>query len=239
MFENSEELRSILQEEDKLNSKGFSNTNKSFSPLIILLLITTGLMIYFGLQNFNIIKKDFGIDEKVDKETLNKVVAFGIENEELKVELKKLKEEMQVLKEKKQEVKIEEKIVTINKVNKKNFTSIFNSKNTKILKCYDYAHGNFNPTKTCKKNLKTFVKKNAKALRFELISVMSKKDEDYYKNYKKSTSDLLLNGLSVKRLHELTWYLKKSLGEKTIVTSNNFYIKSDRRSSGILIKAYY
>merc|ERR1711879_669477 len=105
--------------------------------------------------------------------------------------------------------------------------------------CYDYTIGDFNPTQTCEKKLKKFVTENKDALRFELVAVISKEDEASFKNVANHNLDFLINGLSIKRITEMNWQIKKELNEKTIITSNNFYVKSKKGNSGVLLKAYF
>ncbi len=164
------------------------------------------------------------------------VFYFSMENKtiEKNTQFKNIEKEKSL--EKKKEL-IKEKIIT--KIDRNNFYKIYSSNNVKSINCYDYKPGEINPTLSCLNNLKIFSKENQKALRFQIITVIGNNDINIYKKFKKNIQDLILNGLSIKRISEISWNIKKELGNDIIITSNNYYVESKNNKHGIILKAYY
>lgn len=146
---------------------------------------------------------------------------------------------------------IKEKIVTkVVKLDKKNFKEYYNSSKYNTLKCYDFKAGNVFPTSTCKKNLAKFLKENNKAIRFEVIPVIAEDDNIIFdklqtniknmdKAFQEKVKEYMFRGLSRERVLESSWHIKDTLGENTILTPTNYYVKSKKNNKGIIIKAYH
>ena len=135
---------------------------------------------------------------------------------------------------------------------KTSFNKLYNSKNYDTFKCYSYKNGKISlPIKECKKDLDNFLTNNRNANRFEIVPLISEDDSIIYKNIEKDLTNIskkekekikeYLNiGLSTERILESVWYIKKTLGESTIVTSSQYYVKSDNnKEKGVIIRAYH
>ncbi|PLY06838.1 MAG: hypothetical protein C0625_07805 [Arcobacter sp.] len=146
---------------------------------------------------------------------------------------------------------IKEKIVTkIVKLDKKNFKEYYNSSKYKTLKCYNFKEGDVFPDIQCKTDLKKFLKDNKDALRFEVIPVIAENDNKVFlkmqsniqnmnKDFQEKVKEYMFKGLSRDRVLETSWYIKDTLGEDTILTPTNYYVKSKKENKGIIIKAYH
>lgn len=132
------------------------------------------------------------------------------------------------------------------------FDKLYNSKNYDTFKCYSFKDGKISlPIKECKENLDEFLIKNRTANRFEIVPLISENDSIIYKDIEKNLSDktqeqkdkikeYLNIGLSSERILESVWFIKKILGETTIVTSSQYYVKSDNKDEkGVIIRAYH
>ncbi|WP_321468659.1 hypothetical protein [Halarcobacter sp.] len=132
------------------------------------------------------------------------------------------------------------------------FNKLYNSKNYDTFKCYSFKNGKISlPIKECKENLDKFLDKNKTANRFEVVPLISENDSIIYNDIEKNLSDktkeqkekikeYLNIGLSSERILESVWYIKKTLGESTIVTSSQYYVKSDNeKEKGVIIRAYH
>ncbi|WP_321314352.1 hypothetical protein [Halarcobacter sp.] len=132
------------------------------------------------------------------------------------------------------------------------FNKLYNSKNYDTFKCYSFKNGKISlPIKECKENLDKFLDKNKTANRFEVVPLISENDSIIYNDIEKNLSDktkeekekikeYLNIGLSTERILESVWYIKKTLGESTIVTSSQYYVKSDNeKEKGVIIRAYH
>ena len=203
-----------------------------------------------------VIKQDQDI-KKILEEEIKKDIKTIEKDVQIKEPLIKIQENIQ--KEVKKEEKpkeiikeiIKEKIVTkVVKLDKKNFKTYYNSSKFTSLKCYNFKAGDVFPTNTCKKNLSKFLEKNKKAIRFEVIPVIAENDNIIFdklqsnmKNMDKAFQDrvkeYMYRGLSRERVLETTWYIKDILGEDTILTPTNYYVKSKKNNKGIIIKAYH
>ena len=226
----SKELNSILND-----NKDFETKEKS-PALFITLIIFFVAAVYFAVLYMNTMKKLDLEKNKIEKLEYKKNTKAENSNYPINKEIITTKKIEGLIKPK--EI-TKEKIITITKIDKKNFREIYYSDKFKTFKCYDYEGANFTPSKFCKKSLINFAKNNKEALRFQVISVISNKDINSYTNFKQATQDLLLNGLSIKRISEITWDVKRVLGNDIIITSNNYYVKSKENNSGIILKAYY
>ncbi|QDF28212.1 hypothetical protein [Halarcobacter anaerophilus] len=139
-----------------------------------------------------------------------------------------------------------------NKEEKSYFKRLYNSKNYDTYKCYSFKYGNIAlPIKECKENLDIFLEKNKNANRFEIVPLISQNDTVIYKQieenlkekpkeFQDKVKEYLNIGLSSERILESVWYIKKVLGEDTIVTSSQYYVKSDKNNEqGVIIRAYH
>jgi len=59
------------------------------------------------------------------------------------------------------------------------------------------------------------------------------------KAFQDRVKEYMYRGLSRERVLETTWYIKDVLGEDTILTPTNYYVKSKKNNKGIIIKAYH
>lgn len=181
------------------------------------------------------------------KEPLIKVIET---NEKIKVEEEIDTKPKETVKEIIKEV-VKEKIVTkIVKLEKENFKTYYNSSNFNTLKCYNFKAGDIFPTSACKKNLSKFLKENKNAIRFEVIPVIAQNDNIIFdkmqsnmksmdKAFQDRVKEYMYRGLSRERVLETTWYIKDVLGEDTILTPTNYYVKSKKNNKGIIVKAYH
>ena len=46
-------------------------------------------------------------------------------------------------------------------------------------------------------------------------------------------------GISTKRVSEIIWYIKQQLPENSIITSKEYYVKTDDPVSSVVVKAYH
>ena len=221
----SKELNSILNDD-----KDYVEEEKSSKTFIFLLIIFVAIT-YFVILFLNSQEEKNTVSKKSIKKTI--LVEKEIKTQAPLQIKEKIKETAKVLEKQKNIIE------TVTKVDKTNFYKIYNSNNKKVLKCYDYAEASFTPSKSCLKSLKEFLDKNKDALRYQIVSVIAESDIVQYKRYNKNIQDLLLNGLSIKRVTELTWYIKKTIGNNIILTSNNYYVKSKKDNRGIILKAYF
>lgn len=96
-----------------------------------------------------------------------------------------------------------------------------------------------------------FLLDNRNANRFEIVPLISENDSIIYKSIKndiknqeealnKKVKEYLFIGLATERILESVWYIKKILGEDTIVTSSQYYVKSENENEqGVIIRAYH
>jgi len=221
----SKELNSILNDD-----KDYVEEEKSSKTFIFLLIIFVAIT-YFVILFLNSQEEKNTVSKKSIKKTI--LVEKEIKTQAPLQIKEKIKETAKVLEKQKNIIE------TVTKVDKTNFYKIYNSNNKKVLKCYSYKAASFSATKDCIKSLKEFLDKNKDALRYQIVAVLGESDMAKYKQYNKNIQDLLLNGLSIKRVTELTWYIKKTIGNNIILTSNNYYVKSKKDNRGIILKAYY
>lgn len=132
------------------------------------------------------------------------------------------------------------------------FRKLYNSNNYDTYKCYSFDYGKIAlPIKKCKQSLDLFLQKNKNANRFEIVPLISQNDTILYKmiegdlytkpkELQEKIKEYINIGLSTERILESVWYIKKTLGENTIVTSSQYYIKSDKSNEqGVIIRAYH
>lgn len=143
-------------------------------------------------------------------------------------------------------------LINEDKKEKSYFTELYNSKNYDTFTCYSFKDVKISfPIKECKTKLDEFLTKNKNANRFEIVPIISTNDSIIYKSIekdlsvqpedlKKKIAEYLNIGLSNERVLESVWYIKKSLGEATIVTSSLYYVKSEKENEqGVIIRAYH
>lgn len=150
-----------------------------------------------------------------------------------------------------EKIVIKEKIVTkVVNLDKKNFKTYYNSSKYNSLKCYNFKAGDIFPTNACKNNLQKFLKENKKAIRFEIIPVISENDNIIFnkmkenikkmdKTFQNKVEEYMYRGLSRERVLETSWFIRDVLGEDTILTPTNYYVKSKKNNKGIIVKAYH
>ena len=146
---------------------------------------------------------------------------------------------------------IKEKIITKTiKLDKSNFKKYYNSTKYNTLKCYNFKAGDIFPNAKCKSDLKKFLNKNKNAIRFEVIPVIAEEDNKIFtkmesniksmdKTFQDKVKEYMFRGLSRERVLETSWQIKDTLGEDTVLTPTNYYVKSKKNNKGIIIKAYH
>jgi hypothetical protein len=238
----SKELNSILNENK-------DPVEENHSPLnFILLLILAVIAIYFAVMYFDIKnEKTNSYDTQKYKKIIKENVVLNEDNKRIKKELDELKikkiaikdtQELEKLKKENKQLKIKIEKLNNNQQNK-SFKQLYFSENSKVLKCYEYESASTTIPSVCSNKFESFLNENQKALRFQVIPVLSSKDIKAFEKFDENTQDLLLNGVSTKRISELLWQMKKILGNDIILTSNSYYVKSKQDNSGFILKAYY
>jgi len=198
-------------------------------------------------------KEKLLVSEPIEKEAIK---SKPLKKEEVLIKEETVKKEVLPVAQKPKEIikikeVIKEKIVTkIVKLDKKNFKEYYNSSKYKTLKCYNFKAGDVFPDIQCKTDLKKFLKDNKNALRFEVIPVIAEDDNKVFlkmqsniqnmnKEFQEKVKEYMFKGLSRDRVLETSWYIKDTLGEDTILTPTNYYVKSKKENKGIIIKAYH
>lgn len=247
---NSKDEKLEKRKTNKSNSqKSISKEEKKNLTLpvigIFAILIFTAIVFLFNRQNEII--EDLQVERKqilesqkvlVEKEETTK------ENEVLvKTPSPKVETVIQI-KEVIKEVKISDENLT-----KKKFKEFYNTRSFNKLTCYGYKAASVMPTTSCKEQMKSFLEKNKKAIRLEVIAVLGKDDINAFEgienikleNYSKSSKlkTYALRGLARDRVLELSWQIKQILGKDTILTPTNYFVESMKNNKGILIKAYH
>lgn len=184
-------------------------------------------------KTIKLVEKDI---EKNKQDAIKNIV----KNEEKKEEINK-----------KENFIIKEKIITkVVNLNKENFRQYYNSSKYETLKCYNFKAGNIFPDSKCKKDLKKFINTNKDAIRFEIVAVIAKDDNIIFNKIKSKLQGLeqsfqdrvkeyMFRGLGRERVLETSWQIKDILGEDTVLTPTNYYVKSKKNNKGIIIKAYH
>lgn len=189
------------------------------------------------------------IEKKIKEETKPLEKNKEIEVKKTPIKEEKTKEEPKpkvVIKE-----VIKEKIVTKEiKLNKENFKKYYNSSKYNTLKCYNFKAGDIFPDSSCKNDLRKFLKANKEAIRFEVIPVIAQDDNQIFdkmkdnikqmdKTFQDRVKEYMFRGLSRERVLETSWQIKDILGEDTVLTPTNYYVRSKKNNKGIIIKAYH
>lgn len=118
------------------------------------------------------------------------------------------------------------------------FTKVYFTKKSKSYKCYNFPAGEIFIPNDCLTKLKVFLDNNKDALRYQIIPVLDKNDKEKYKKFEKEYQNLLLSGLSSKRVSEVVWGIKKLVNHDIILTSNSYYLES-KKGSGFILKAHF
>jgi len=174
------------------------------------------------------------IEKKVEKEDVSETIDENI------------KEPKEILKTVVQKQIVEKEVI----LEKGNFKKFYNSLKFNTLKCYDFKAANSKPDESCLKQLKPFLDKNKDAIRFEVIPVMAKDDNQLFegmkkvlnndnKKYVEKVKEYMLRGLSRQRVLEVSWSIKDILGEDIVLTPTNYYVKSKENNKGVLVRAYH
>lgn len=216
--ESNKNLNSLLKKD--IEEENDIKKPKLLYFLFTLLIILISLSIYFFYED---IKKNIQIKKETTETKLNKKIT--IKNNIPKNMPKSVNTKTIQKKE--------------SKISKEDFYKLYNSKKQEVVKCYDYKSGFINPSEKCKRSIDIFLTNNKNALRYQIISVVGTNDIKKYDKYNKNIQKLIVHGLSTKRVIEVSWYLKKTLGENIIVTANNYFVESKKGNQGIIIKAYY
>ncbi|QKF81210.1 hypothetical protein [Halarcobacter ebronensis] len=150
------------------------------------------------------------------------------------------------------ETKKEEPVYTKETKNRLSFKELYDSKNYATYNCYEFKSGKISfPIKECKEEMDKFLLDNRNANRFEIVPLISENDSIIYKSIEndiknqeealnKKVKEYLFIGLATERILESVWYIKKILGEDTIVTSSQYYVKSENENEqGVIIRAYH
>ncbi len=257
---------------DKKKNDDESNLVLYLVAVIAILLLA--LTIYLFTKNDHIekttintpkeiqINKDSEIKKSIEKQIEEKpLLAVALDEKKNKEEkeitqekpLVKIEKEIQIVEKPVEVIKevIKEKIVTkIVKLEKQNFKEYYNSKKYNTLKCYNFKAGDIFPNAKCKTSLKTFLKANKNALRFEIIPVIAEEDNKIFvkiqsklkgmeQSFQDKVKEYMFRGLSRERVLETSWQVKDILGEDVVLTPTNYYVKSKKNNKGIIIKAYH
>lgn len=189
------------------------------------------------------------IDETSENFDMQKIKQF-------QEEIALLKEDLSLIKQKRRSVTKEAKTVEVKEetikeptiIVKNNFKQLYNTKKFHALKCFDYEQGSTTLSNWCKEKIVTFIDKNKKALRFELIPIMSENDNTLY-----SQMEVLLDDIGTHTSQKIDKYLIESLSRdrvinaleyintidnEVLVTTANYYVES-RNLKGIVFRAYY
>lgn len=220
-------------------SKEQKNLNILLYLIIIIAILLLAIAIYLFTNNTATpTTKNMIVEEKIQ-------TPMKVEKKELPILIEKPKEIIKI-----KEV-IKEKVVTkIEDLNNNNFKKYYNSSKYNTLKCYKFKEGDIFPDEQCKRDLKKFLAENKDSLRFEVIPVIAENDNKIFlklqsniqnldKTFQDRVKEYMYKGLSRDRVLETSWYIKDQLGEDTILTPTNYYVKSKKDNKGIIIKAYY
>lgn len=157
-----------------------------------------------------------------------------------------------IVKETKKEA-IEQRVVKIVEIQRETlstpaFKKFYNGLDYEKVTCYDYIAGSTHATKACKTKVKKFLEKNKSSIRFEIIGVLGEDDFKIFNklnnikidSYGKSNKlkEFVYRGLARERVLEISWNVKEVLGEDTILTPTNYYVKSQKNNKGFIIKAF-
>jgi len=184
--------------------------------------------------------------DKVVKELGDEIEKKAEKEDDSKTIVENIKEPNEIVKTVVQKQIVEKEVI----LEKGNFKKYYNSLKFATLKCYDFEKANSKPDETCLKQLKPFLDKNKDAIRFEVIPVMAKDDNQLFegmkkvlntdnKNYVEKVKEYMLRGLSRQRVLEVSWKIKEILGEDIVLTPTNYYVKSKENNKGVLIRAYH
>lgn len=184
--------------------------------------------------------------DKVVKELGDEIEKKAEKEDDSKTIVENIKEPKEIVKTVVQKQIVEKEVI----LEKGNFKKFYNSLKFNTLKCYDFKAANTKPDESCLKQLKPFLDKNKDAIRFEVIPVMAKDDNQLFegmkkvlnnndKNYVEKVKEYMLRGLSRQRVLEVSWKIKDILGEDIVLTPTNYYVKSKENNKGVLIRAYH
>ncbi|RYA22839.1 hypothetical protein CRU96_11165 [Malaciobacter halophilus] len=248
----SEELKKALEKsmskeniqeklmEEKLKQDQLNQQEKQKQKRIFYILITIFTLIIISLSAYLLSTND---NSQIAKEDTNKKPQKEVtKNVNSTKEIKDIQKDINkpIIKEKiiTKEVIVEKKVPLSNE----NFKEFFNTKKFNLAKCYNYKTFEYMPTKACKESLSIFLTKNKKAIRLEVIGVISKDD---IKEASKLSKDekiqkYIVRGIARDRVVEASWLVKELIKDKNIViTPVNYYIKSKENNKGIVLRAYY
>ena len=146
-------------------------------------------------------------------------------------------------------------IVNTNIVTKFVSTNSFDVKKFNVAKCYDMKTNDDQLSKTCQKNILSFLQKNKDAKYFEVIGLLSNDDFLYLNKFKKNLDVLTkLNvtpsiidrlerfayvGLSNKRVEETIWFINQNSKTKLNIFPVNYTVTSKSHNKGTIVRAYY
>lgn len=243
------------------------NMNIVLYLVIVIALLLLGIVVYMFTNSDSIDKSPIKSIEKniIDNDkTKTTVNSSGNEENKLQetesIETNKNQDELKpegLSKDEKSETKvivkevIKEKIVTKTvKLDKKNFKQYYYSSNNNTLKCYDFKAGDIFPNKSCKSSLNKFLNENKDAIRIEIIPVIAQSDYIVFKkldeniksldkSYQERVKEYMFRGLARERVLEITWQIRDVLGNDTVLTPTNYYVKSQKDNKGVIVKAYH
>ncbi len=267
LYENEEPTTSDYLKKISVRRKSDKN---SFTLIFFLVISLTalGFVSYklFGLnkivQSNSYIKKDSIVFENLKLNTQEKYVLKDVvskyqeklntfdktyikqleqKESKLKKDIKNVKKELTSLLIKNKSLKkqlINSDKETINKTKLKKY---------KHTGCYNEEAGSNAITKACKTKITNFLKKNNKALKYEIIAISDQKDKQLIDNRinqintnkveKTLLKKYLTEGLARTRVLEGAWLIKKELGNKALITYVN-YIAETSQKRGFTIRAY-
>ena len=242
----------LFTSDTKLIKESSSNEKKEISKEIIEETQKTEPEIKSVLNNeISKVLIETNEDETVQKEEeIKKEKLLSVVKDTNTEQIKQVQEPKKI--EIKEEVKtVQKEVITkIVKLDKNNFKKYYNSAKFNSLKCYNFKAGDVFPNAKCKKDLKVFLEKNKNAIRFEVIPVIAQDDNKIFDKIKSNISGMeqefqdrikeyMFRGLGRERVLETSWQIKDYLGENTVLTPTNYYVKSKMNNKGIIVKAYH
>jgi len=229
-------LNDNITEEQEVENKQKERSNGRYFFISILLIVLIYLSIMFTeeIKTFynDISNKYFSKDTKIEKSIYREKPL------EKQVSTTNVRKENTAVEKVREIEKIKEVIVTKEATNE-DLINKFNTDNFKILKCTNYRIHKYDISDTCKKNLDVFINENKNAFRFEVTATLSQNDIKGYLKYKAYLEEVLMAGISTKRVSEIIWYIKQQLPENSIITSKEYYVKTDDPVSSVVVKAYH
>lgn len=238
------------KEDSSVNENDLKNINKKIEVIMNELFKDRRVLI----KELN--EETADIDLKKIREFQEEIALLKDELFEIKKKKREYKESLEkqvVVIEEKKEKSLEKKEkpkveIKADLILKRNFKKLYNTKKFNALKCFDYEKGSVDLSDVCKEKIKTFIDENKKAIRFELIPIISGNDNTLYTQLRpfldnigpdsrQKVSNYLKESLSRHRVINALNYVNE-LDDDLIVNTANYHVKS-KSLKGIVFRAYY